>query len=156
MKTCTVSLYCPPMAIYRDPRGGILAHRTAAEPMTATIVMPDGSVLTIGGVLIPATEVDLVSIVELLWRVRACVGTNESARRPSEPPFTVKLPPEDTRFEMAALTMVALAIDAPTVMVDGRDLWEGSVRFPDCRVDLLKNPMVAEAVTAVGSLTLRE
>lgn len=144
MSTATVSLYCPPMKIAKV--NGEL-RRTAAEPMTATIVLDDGTKYTIPDVTIPPTLVRKCGL--LSWEVDPCVGQDASEI------VVVKLPSEPVHFELEYLTMVAEAINAPlTFTLPSGDVWEGSVRFPDAPFNLLTQE--AEAVTATGTLTKQD
>ena len=129
-------------------------RRTAEEPMVATIAMPDGSTVVIQPVTIPPTNVIRKRPFSFLqWEVAACVGSGGN----SDGSLVVKLPKEPVVLDLARMVMVAQAIDAPTelVLADGTT-WRGSVRFPDCPTNgLFADPMIAEAVTAKGTLILQ-
>jgi len=127
-------------------------RRTAAEPMSGMLTFQDGSEVVLSNVTIPPTFVDRIALLH--WRVRACVGASPTDVLPY---LSVRLPPEDTMFDVQEMTMVALQITAGATYVhqDG-SIWQGEVVFPDCRIDILANPMVAETVTAVGTLTKEE
>ena len=142
----TISIYCPPMAIYADGPGH---KRTAAEPMVATIKFPDLGELVIPNVVIPPTEV--VRIRPWYWQVAPCVGVGEDKAGNS---ISVFLPAEQVLFDLRKMTMVAQAITAVVgLMLASDEHWTGYVVFPDCPTNLLARPETAEAVTAVGTLT---
>jgi len=142
----TISIYCPPMAIYADGPGH---KRTAAEPMVATVTFPGLGELVIPNVVIPPTEV--VRVDPFRWRVDPCVGGGTDKAGNS---ISVFLPPEQVLFDLKKMTMVAQAITAFVgLMLANEEHWTGSVVFPDCPTDLLARPETAEAVTAVGTLT---
>lgn len=144
--TASLSLFCPEMQIHRD---GPSHKRTASEPMRATIFLPgETDPLIIPEVTIPPTVVTK----ERFWRwlVAACVGQGETA----DATLIVRLPPELAVWSWPDWTMVAVSIDAPTVLLlaDGTR-WEGSVNFPPCRIShLFSDPNLAEPITAVGRL----
>jgi hypothetical protein len=145
MPTAALSLYCPPMPINKVSRG---FRRTVAEPMKATITFEDQTQVVIENVVIPPTEVH--RIYPLYWIVHACIGAGQQNGYALE----VELPQEASVWRWRDLTMVALSITAAAMLTcpDGR-VYEGDVVFPDCRVNLLVDPNVAEAVTATGTLT---
>ena len=150
MTTANLSLACPPMPSYKV--SGKL-RRTAAEPMTATVTLEDGTIIVVPNVTIPQTDVDRAVLFPPRWTVRACVGESALNRFPH---LRVELPAEDCVFEWMAMTMVALPIDAAATFVDvDGSVWKGTVAFPICHVDVLTNPMQAEAVTATGVLELQ-
>jgi hypothetical protein len=139
----TISLYCPPMPINKI--SGKL-HRTAAEPMRATITWDDGSTTVIENVIIPITEVDRKGL--LRWAVKPCIGKDVNNY------VIVELPEEAVVFEIQAMTMVAIKIEAKvTINIPGKGKWTGVVEFPDCPTDILVSPMMAAAVTAEGPIT---
>lgn len=140
----SVKLYCPPMAIYGD---GPSLKRTAAEPMKASLTFDNGLATTIDNVIIPPTEVRRLH--RLYWEVDACVGQGGGLQ--------VYLPKEAAVWRFSAMSMVALSIVAKTVltMPDG-SVWQGQVTFPDCRIEIAKSPMIAEAITATGTLELAQ
>ena len=142
--TATISIYCPPMAIYKI--NGKL-HRTAAEPMIATMWFDDGTYQIISGVIIPPTLVNKVPLTVLTWKVQPCEGA-DAARQ-----IVVTLPAELVVFDIMAATMVARAIPADVVLKRQDGIWKGVVIFPDCPTDLFSHPTQASAVTASGTLT---
>ncbi len=143
-----ISVYCPPMEIYKIDRN----HRqTASEPMTATITFPDYTKITISPVTIPATNVTRQRLLN--WLVDGCTGSTPHGASPS---LMVYLPPELVLFRWWKWfpTMVAQPIDARTALVlANNEVWTGTIHFPACPINILRNPMLAAAITAVGKLS---
>src|SRR5882724_9126304 len=112
----SVSLYCPPMKV--NYVSGTL-RQASAEPMAATISLPDGSTLTMT-VTIPATIVRRQGM--LRWLVDACVGKGQQDGWE----LTTELPQEPVVFSLSGFCMVAKAIQAPTTLLgpDG-STWKG-------------------------------
>ncbi len=126
--------------------------RTAAEPMKATIRLPTGDFIIIRDVIIPETPV--TKIRPWYWLVSTCTGQGETF----EGKLTTNLPPEPTTWSWSDFTMVAQPIQAPTLLVlaDGSQ-WSGLVTYPACKISgILQSVQIAEAVVAVGLLTLQE
>lgn len=145
--TAKLSLYCPMMPVHRFALGKAL---TAAEPMTLTVTFDDGSTVTVPNVVIPPTLVDFV--IPSVWRVRACVGATPPGDFPA---VSVALPPQTVDFDIKRFALIARSIAAPITYQDANgNRWQGSVTWPDSKVDLF--PLQAEPVTAVGEMTLQE
>ena len=122
---------------------------TAAEPMTATITFADGSTVTIPNVVIPPTLVDL--LMPAVWQVRPCVGATPDGVFPA---VSVLLPPQRVEPDFAKLALMAKSITAPITYQDANgNRWQGTVTWPDSKVDLF--PLQAEPVTATGEVTLQ-
>lgn len=141
IKPC--SFYCPPMKV--SVISGTL-RRTDAEPMTASIGLPNNAILCLN-VIIPPTYVRWQRL--LTWQVDACVGqgSNESAA------VVVSLPPEPVVWQF--YTMVAKAITATVAitLASGRT-GIGTVVFPDCPINLFTG--TAAAVQAQGSIAFED
>ncbi len=147
MSIASIQFDCPQMAI-RKVDG--THKRTAAEPMTATIWLPDsGRRIIIPNIVIPETVVKKIGW--LYWLVDACIGKGSSTGGS----VTTELPPEQTTWSWSDFTMVARSIQARTSMIlDDGSTWIGSVVFPDCRIsNLLGSIQYAEPVIAKGVLT---
>lgn len=132
------------MPIYSD---SFSLRHTAAEPMTATVTYENGIVIRFGPVTIPSTYINMVGILH--WQMAACVGETRLGKKPS---LIVFLPIENTVFKLAAMTMMTLAINAPAIYIDGSGTWQGIIAFPACKINVLSNPMMVEAITASGVL----
>lgn len=149
MVTASLSLYCPPMKIFKISRK---LHRTDTEPMTATVTI-NGQSFQIENVTIPPTDVNRIKLGK--WKVNKCVGATPLGMLPS---MIVNLPEEGTDVSCVngEIAIIAEKIIATVKMkmLDGSN-WEGTVTFPACSVSvpLPGHPSVAAAITAPGSLT---
>ena len=142
---CSVTLYCPPMQIFKTADRNV--RMTAQEDMVCTIVMPDGTKVVIPKVTIPPTLVRKQGFLN--WLVDACVGAGNDGVNSC----LTYLPPEPTTFSLFGFTMIARKIEAPTTIKIGALTFSGSVTFPDTSLDIWKKPMVANVCIATGVLT---
>jgi hypothetical protein len=143
MSNAIITFVCPPMAIDKAGHG---LKRTHAEPMTATVFIPDEPNIVIYPVTIPPT---LVHGHGLNWTVDACKGEGEANGNHVE----VDLPEELTKLDKGpkGWGIYAQPITANVVLslADGRT-FKGTVKFGEC---LIQNPLfnpVAEAITTTG------
>lgn len=142
----TVSIYCPPMKITPVNRK---LRRTALEPMTVTIQMPDGTQLVFQNVTIPETDVHAIHWPRH-WMVDPCKAENGDDRGNY---VIVSLPQEPVDVHLLAGYSVALAIDATiTLMLASGPTHTGTVTFPDCKTPLSTG--IAESVTATGIIPI--
>lgn len=122
-------------------------RRTAVEDMRCTIQLK-GETIVIPRVSIPATLVHKLGF--LRWQVDPCVGYGNSGGNTLE----VQLPPELVTWSLRHMTMVAREIVAlGTLVLASGDVGKVVVTFPDCKTNVWSNPMLAEEVTAVGTVT---
>jgi hypothetical protein len=148
MMNATITIQCPPMLVVRVRN---CLNRTAAEPMTATVKFDDGTELTIPDVIIPPTDVHEHSLLD--WVVDPCVGANFANNS-----LRVELPAENCKFNFAKFAMIAEAmVGQITLTTLDKGTFKGTATFPAAAAPIaLGKPIIVEAVTATGTLTLTQ
>ncbi len=155
--TVTIDFWAMP--IYKD---GVGRWHTANEPADLSIEWPGGK-MDAGRAKRKATggtgEIPETPVRGVVFRaVDACElhGTFSDGST-----LTMKLPREAVRFshlERQGLrikaVMVAVAIDCPTTITRGREVWAGIITIPSCEAHSVNGRMrVADAVQCKGPLT---
>lgn len=145
MQQCSITLYCPPMQIFKTVDRNV--RMTAQEDMVCTITMPDGTKIIIPKVTIPPTPARRQGFLN--WLVDACVGAGTDGVNSC----VTNLPPEPTTFSLFGFTMIARQIAAPTTVKIGALTFSGLVTFPDTSVNIWDRPMITAVCNATGMLS---
>jgi hypothetical protein len=145
MDPIPISFKCPPMAITGS---GLTLRMTAAEPMLFVANFPATDVV-IDDVMIPETPVKPKPHHPLHWQVAQC----EAEKAIDGLYVKVTLWKEDVDIHVLGGYAIAQPVpNCPVVFMNGGDVYDGLVNFPECRVPL---GGLAAAVTATGTMTKR-
>ena len=119
--------------------------------MKFTAHLPAGD-LVIEPVTLPETPVNRLG--PLSWLVDKCVGTGKDGKGNQ---VVINLPEEPANYspELGCIVARAFSWEGTLVLADGRQ-GKINVRQPDCPIDLLRVPMLGQAVTAVGFVDFGE